>query len=100
MTALQGSSHALPIVFAAVTDPVVAGFVDSLARPGADVTGFMIYEYSLGGKWLELLKEIAPSVKRVAVLRDPTNPAGIAMFVADRQGARSYRPQHANWPCR
>jgi putative ABC transport system substrate-binding protein len=89
MTALQGASQTLPIVFAAVTDPIGAGFVESLARPGANVTGFMIYEYSLGGKWLELLKEIAPSVKRVAILRDPTNPAGIALFGAIRATAQS-----------
>jgi len=73
----------------AVTDPVGAGFVDNLARPGANVTGFMIYEYSLGGIWLDLLKEIAPGVKRVAVLRDPTNPAGNAMLVAIRATAQS-----------
>jgi putative tryptophan/tyrosine transport system substrate-binding protein len=89
MTALQPVSNTLPIVFAGVTDPVGAGFVDSLARPGTNVTGFMIYEYSLGGKWLELLKEIAPGVKRVAVLRDPSNPAGIAMIGAIRATAQS-----------
>ena len=89
MTALQPVSNTLPIVFAAVTDPVGAGFVDSLARLGANVTGFMIYEYSLGGKWLELLKEIAPGVKRVAVLRDRSNPAGIAMVGAIRTTAQS-----------
>jgi putative ABC transport system substrate-binding protein len=89
MTALQPVNHTLPIVFVAVTDPVGASFVESLARPGANVTGFMIYEYSLGGKWLELLREIAPGVKRVAVLRDQTNPAGIAMFVAIRAAAQS-----------
>src|SRR5262249_2678973 len=89
MTALQHISRTLPIVFAGVTDPVGAGFVDSLARPGGNATGFMIYEYSLGGKWLELLKQIAPSVTRAAVLRDPANPAGIAMFGAIRATAQS-----------
>jgi putative ABC transport system substrate-binding protein len=89
VAALQPLSRTLPIVFAGVTDPVGAGFVDSLARPGGNATGFMIYEYSLGGKWLELLKQIAPSVTRAAVLRDPSNPAGIAMFGAIRATAQS-----------
>jgi ABC-type uncharacterized transport system substrate-binding protein len=66
----------LPIVFVGVTDPVGAGFVDSLARPGGNVTGFMIYEYNLSGKWLEFLKQIAPSITRVAVIRNPDNPVG------------------------
>ena len=61
----------MPIVFAIVADPVGAGFVDSLARPGGNATGFMQFEYSLSGKWLELLKQIAPGVTRAAVLRDP-----------------------------
>jgi putative ABC transport system substrate-binding protein len=89
VTALQPISGTLPIVFAVVTDPVGAGFVDSLARPGRNVTGFMIYEFSLGGKWLELLKQIAPGVTRVAVLRDPTNPSGIAVFGAIQATAQS-----------
>ncbi len=59
-----------------VTDPVGAGFVESLARPGGNVTGFILFEYSMSGKWLELLKEIAPSVTRAAVLRDPAIAAG------------------------
>src|SRR5262249_23471599 len=70
----------LPIVFVAVTDPVGAGFVERLARPGGNATGFMIYEYSLSGKWLELLRQIAPGVMRVAVVRNSDNPAGIAVF--------------------
>ena len=70
----------MPIVFPVVVDPVGAGYVDSLARPGGNVTGFMNFEYSMGGKWLELLKEIAPGVTRVAVLRDSANPAGPAQF--------------------
>ena len=89
VTALQPISGTVPIVFAVVTDPVGAGFVDNLARPGGNVTGFMIYEYSLAGKWLELLKQIAPGVTRVAVLRDPTNPSGIAVFGAIRATAQS-----------
>jgi putative ABC transport system substrate-binding protein len=68
---LQQASRTVPIVFASVTDPVGQGFVASLARPGGSTTGFALYEYGMGVKWLELLKEIAPNVKRVAVLRDP-----------------------------
>ncbi len=89
--ALQQLSHTLPIVFVGVTDPVGAGFVDSLARPGGNVTGFMIYEYTLSGKWLELLKEIAPNVTRVAVIRNPDNPVGIAVFSTIEAAARSLR---------
>jgi len=86
---LQTISRTLPIVFAAVTDPVGAGFVDSLARPGGNATGFMIYEYSLGAKWLELLKQVAPNVTRVAIARNPANPAGIAVFGAIQNAAQS-----------
>jgi putative ABC transport system substrate-binding protein len=70
----------IPIVFAFVPDPVGSGFVQSLARPGGNATGFMQFEYSLSGKWLELLKEMVPGVRRAAVLRDPTVPAGIGQF--------------------
>jgi ABC-type uncharacterized transport system substrate-binding protein len=77
---LQQATRSVPIVFPVVGDPVGAGIVGSLARPGGNITGFMISEYSMGGKWLELLKEIAPDVTRVAVLRDPTNSAAIAQF--------------------
>jgi putative ABC transport system substrate-binding protein len=80
--AAQQASRSVPIVFASVSDPVGAGFVDSLARPGGNVTGFMSFEYSLSGKWLELLKEVAPGVKRAAVLRDAANPGGIGVFGA------------------
>jgi putative ABC transport system substrate-binding protein len=89
VAALQHISRTLPIVFAAVSDPVGAGFVDSLARPGGNATGFMIYEYSLSAKWLELLKQIAPSVTRVAVTRNSDNPAGMAMFGAIQNAAQS-----------
>src|SRR5215471_7419644 len=74
------ATHTVPIVFPVAADPVGAGFVNTLARPGGNATGFMNFEYGMGGKWLELLKEIAPGVTRVAVLRDTTNPTGIAMF--------------------
>jgi putative tryptophan/tyrosine transport system substrate-binding protein len=87
VSALQGLSRTLPIVFAAVADPVGAGFVESMAHPGGNATGFMLYEYSLGGKLLELLRQIAPSVTRVAVLRDPANPALLATFGAVRGAA-------------
>ena len=70
----------VPIVFVSVADPVGAGFVESMARPGGNATGFIQFEYSLSGKWLELVKEIAPSVTRVAVLRDPAVTAGVGQF--------------------
>src|SRR4029450_12225538 len=73
---LLQATRTVPIVFPAVIDPVGAGLVDSLARPGGNVTGFMVTEYSIGGKWLELLKQIAPSVTRVAVFRGTTTPTG------------------------
>jgi putative ABC transport system substrate-binding protein len=72
--ALQQASQTVPIVFASVTDPVGQGFVASLPHPGGNITGFALYEYGIGTKWLELLKEIAPHLTRVAVLRDPTLP--------------------------
>jgi putative tryptophan/tyrosine transport system substrate-binding protein len=84
------ATRTVPIVFAGVADPVGAGFVDSLARPGGNATGFTSYEYSIGGKWLELLKEIAPEVKRVAVLRDPTVSAGTGLFGAIQTAAPSF----------
>jgi putative ABC transport system substrate-binding protein len=77
---LLQATHTVPIVFPVVFDPVGAGLVDSLARPGGNVTGFMTTEYSIGGKWLELLKQIAPNVTRVAVFRETTTPTGSAMF--------------------
>jgi ABC-type uncharacterized transport system substrate-binding protein len=80
MSPLLQATHTVPIVFDNVADPVGSGFVDTLARPGGNVTGFLQFEYSLSGKWLELLKQIAPSVTRVAVLRDPAIPAGVGQF--------------------
>jgi ABC-type uncharacterized transport system substrate-binding protein len=79
---LLQATHTVPIVFVLVSDPVASGYVDNLARPGGNVTGFMTYEFSLGGKWLELLKEIAPHVKRAAVLRDPAIASGIGQLAA------------------
>jgi putative ABC transport system substrate-binding protein len=75
-------TRTVPIVFPIMVDPVGMGFADSLARPGGNVTGFMAYEYSLSGKWLEILKEIAPGVTRAAVFRDLATPAGIGQFSA------------------
>ena len=72
----------MPIVFGGVIDPVGAGLVDSLARPGGNTTGFTAFEYAIGAKWLELLKEVAPRITRAAVLRDPTIAAGIGQFAA------------------
>jgi putative tryptophan/tyrosine transport system substrate-binding protein len=74
--AFQQASRNVPIVFVTTIDPVGGGWVESLSRPGTNATGFAAYEFSMSGKWLELLKEIAPSVKRVAVIRDPSVPAG------------------------
>jgi len=74
--------RAVPIVFAGIADPVAAGYVESLSRPGGNATGFTIYEYSIGGKWLELLKEMAPHVTRVAVLRETGIAAGPGVFGA------------------
>jgi putative ABC transport system substrate-binding protein len=88
---LLQATRTVPIVFAVVSDPVGAGFVDGLARPGGNATGFMTYEYSLGGKWLELLKQIAPGATRVAVLRDSTRGSGSGQFAAIQAVAPSLR---------
>jgi putative tryptophan/tyrosine transport system substrate-binding protein len=80
VAAARAASRTVPIVFAQSIDPVGAGYVASLARPGGNITGFMSFEYGMSGKWPELLKEIAPRVRRVAILRDPTTPAGIGQW--------------------
>jgi len=82
VTPLQQASRTVPIVFVGIIDPVGSGLVASLSRPGGNATGFVIFEYALAAKWLELLKEIAPGVTRAAVLRDPTIAAGIGQFAA------------------
>jgi putative tryptophan/tyrosine transport system substrate-binding protein len=87
---LQLATRAVPIVFVAVFDPVGAGFVDSLARPGGNATGFLAAEFGMSAKWLELLKDIAPRVTRVAVLQDPGNPGGIPQFAAIQAVAPSF----------
>jgi ABC-type uncharacterized transport system substrate-binding protein len=79
---VQQATRTVPIVFGGVIDPVGAGLVDSLARPGGNITGFTAFEYAIGAKWLELLKEVAPRVTRAAVLRDPTVAAGVGQFAA------------------
>jgi putative ABC transport system substrate-binding protein len=82
VAALLQATRTVPIVFAIVADPVGAGFVDSLARPGGNATGFTPFEYDIGGKWLELLKEIRPGITRVAVIRDPATAVGLGQFGA------------------
>jgi ABC-type uncharacterized transport system substrate-binding protein len=89
VAALQQASRSAPIVFANVIDPVGAGFVASLAQPGGNATGFTSFEYGISGKWLELLKEIAPHMTRAAVLRDPALAAGIGQFAAIQSNASS-----------
>ena len=88
---LLEATRTVPIVFPVAADPVGAGFVESLARPGGNATGFLVFEYSLGAKWLELLKEIAPGVTRAAVLRDPSSPTGIGQFGVIQAAAPSLR---------
>src|SRR5262249_37539448 len=89
VTAIQRVARPVPIVFTLVADPVGAGIVNSLAQPGGNVTGFMLYEYSLSGKWLELLKQIAPRMTRAAVLREQANVARIGPFCAVQALAHS-----------
>jgi ABC-type uncharacterized transport system substrate-binding protein len=89
--AVQEATRTLPIVFVNVSDPVGAGYVASLARPGGNVTGFTFVEYGMSGKWLELLKEIAPRVTRVAVLRDPSLAIGPGQLGAIQSVAPSFR---------
>jgi putative tryptophan/tyrosine transport system substrate-binding protein len=89
VSALQRTTRTVPIVFVQVTDPVGGGTVESLARPGADATGFASPEYVTSGKYLELLKEIAPRLTRMAVTRDPSNIAGTAQFAAIQTVASS-----------
>jgi putative tryptophan/tyrosine transport system substrate-binding protein len=90
LPALLDATRTLPIVFVRVADPVGAGFVSSLAHPGGNVTGFIVFEYGIANKWLELLKQIVPSVTRTAVLRDPRAPAGIGQFGALQSAAPTF----------
>jgi len=91
MPPLLRATRTVPIVFVNVADPVAAGFVDSLSRPGGNATGFIQFEYNVSGKWLQLLKEIAPGVTRAAVLRDPDITAGIGQFAVIQSVAPSVR---------
>ena len=86
---LLRATRSVPIVFAIVPDPLGSGFIESLSRPGGNATGFLMFEYSLSGKWLELLKEIAPDVTRAAVLRDPAIAAGTRQFAVIQSVAPS-----------
>jgi putative tryptophan/tyrosine transport system substrate-binding protein len=89
VASLQQATRTIPIVFMNVPDPVGAGFVQSMAHPGGNITGFSNFEYSMSGKWAELLKQIAPNVTRALVLRDPASAAGIGQFAAVRSVAQS-----------
>jgi ABC-type uncharacterized transport system substrate-binding protein len=90
LAALLAATRTVPIVFAHAADPVGAGFIDSLARPGGNATGFILFEYGISAKWLELLKEFAPRVTRVAVLRDQATAAGMGQFGAIQSVAPSF----------
>ena len=86
---LQQVTRTIPIVFVQVADAVGGGFVESLSRPGANATGFTNFEFDISGKWLQLLKQIAPRIRRIAVLRDPINPSGAGQFGAIQALARA-----------
>jgi putative tryptophan/tyrosine transport system substrate-binding protein len=88
---LQRATRSVPIVFVTTVDPVGGGFVESVARPGTNATGFTAFEYGMSGKWLELLKEIAPGIQRVAVIRDPALAVGIGQLAAIQSAAASFR---------
>ena len=90
LSALLQATRTVPIVFTQVTDPVAAGYVVSLARPGGNATGFTLFEFGISVKWLELLKQVAPHVTRVAVLRDPTTPSGLGQLGAIQSVAPSF----------
>jgi ABC-type uncharacterized transport system substrate-binding protein len=89
VASLQQATRSIPIVFMNIPDPVGAGFIESMAHPGGNITGFSSFEYSMSGKWAELLKQIAPHVTRALVFRDPTSAAGIGQFAAIRSVAQS-----------
>jgi ABC-type uncharacterized transport system substrate-binding protein len=92
VAASQQATHTVPVVFVSVVDPVGSGLVESLARPGGNTTGFTLFEYGISGKWLELLKEIAPRVTRAGVLRDPTLASGGGQLAPSNPWRR-----HSEW---
>lgn len=100
IAALQQVTHSTQIVFVAVADPVSQGFVDSLSRPGGNITGFMLFEFSFGGKWLQLLKQIAPNVTRAAVFRDPAVISNMPEFAAIQAMAQSLGVEVKHARCR
>jgi len=100
VVALQRATPSVPIVFVAVTDPVAASFVENLARPGGNATGFSVGEYGTSAKWLELLKEIAPSITQVAVLQDPQNLSSLPQFAAIQSVAPSLGVELKSLPLR
>ena len=89
VASLQQATRTIPIVFMSVTDPVGAGFVQNMAHPGGNITGFLNFEYSMSGKWAELLKQIAPQATRALVLRDASSATGIGQFAAVRSIAQT-----------
>ena len=91
VSAMQQATKTIPIVFTQVADPVSGGFVASLAKPGGNMTGFTVFDYDIGAKWLELLKEIAPNLRRVGVIRDPTSTTSIGQLAAVQSAARFLR---------
>src|SRR5204863_4259309 len=93
LSGLLEATRTIPIVFTSVADAVGTGFVESMSRPGGNATGFIQFEYSLSGKWLELLKQIAPGVTRAAVLRDPAQTAGVGQFAVIQSVASSVRTE-------
>ena len=88
VSAMQQATRTVPIVFTQVADPVSAGFVASLAKPSGNITGSMVFDYEIGAKWLELLKEIAPKVTSIGVIRDPSGTSSIGQFAAVQSAAR------------
>jgi putative ABC transport system substrate-binding protein len=91
LAALRQATFTIPVVFVSVADPIGSGFIESLARPGGNITGLTNFEPSMGGKWLELLKEIAPNLTRVAVIYHPKTSANVAILRAVESAARSFR---------
>jgi len=100
LSELQKATNSIPIVFAQVTDPVGAGFVKSLARPGGNITGFTQHEFSIGLKWVELLKELAPRTERVGLIFDPNNPATTGYRTAIKGSASQFKVDISDYPVR